>query len=165
MEMEKLLGNSQYQNNPHLRSQKQPSKGKKKPIKIKYISSPMMVRANNASEFRAIVQELTGRNSNYTDLYDDVHHDESLNRTTTIFSESDHDQPGWSQFSADYHPQGSDDHALVDDRDHDHHVGGKFSNPNVSLLGQIDELGLFWRSEVSESFNGFQSSCLFVGQN
>ncbi|CAL5363231.1 unnamed protein product [Camellia sinensis] len=42
---------------------KKPIKSKKKPIKVTYISSPMMVRANNASEFRAIVQELTGQNS------------------------------------------------------------------------------------------------------
>ncbi|KAL6989137.1 hypothetical protein U1Q18_014889 [Sarracenia purpurea var. burkii] len=42
---------------------KKPSKGKTKPIKIRYISSPVMVWASNASEFRAIVQELTGRNS------------------------------------------------------------------------------------------------------
>ena len=44
------------------------NKAKKKPIKIKYISSPMMVHAKNASEFRAIVQQLTGKNS---DLYED----------------------------------------------------------------------------------------------
>ncbi|XP_038877668.1 sigma factor binding protein 1, chloroplastic-like [Benincasa hispida] len=34
-----------------------------KPIKVKYISSPMMVKANNESEFRAIVQKLTGQHS------------------------------------------------------------------------------------------------------
>ncbi|TXG66003.1 hypothetical protein EZV62_007278 [Acer yangbiense] len=36
---------------------------KKTPIKVTYISSPMMVKASNASEFRAIVQQLTGKNS------------------------------------------------------------------------------------------------------
>lgn len=35
---------------------------KKKPMKIKYISSPMMVKASSASEFRAIVQQHTGQN-------------------------------------------------------------------------------------------------------
>ncbi|KAF3452325.1 hypothetical protein FNV43_RR02758 [Rhamnella rubrinervis] len=35
---------------------------KKKPINIKYISSPMMVKASSASEFRAIVQQHTGQN-------------------------------------------------------------------------------------------------------
>ncbi|KAF3452324.1 hypothetical protein FNV43_RR02757 [Rhamnella rubrinervis] len=49
--------------NEHLMGKK-PREAKKKPIKIKYISSPMMVHANSASEFRAIVQELTGQNSN-----------------------------------------------------------------------------------------------------
>ncbi|CAN1765898.1 hypothetical protein LINPERHAP1_LOCUS9775 [Linum perenne] len=32
-------------------------------MKITYISSPTLVRATNASEFRALVQELTGKNS------------------------------------------------------------------------------------------------------
>lgn len=43
------------------------------PIKVTYISSPMMVKASNATEFRAIVQELTGMNSDvgYCD-YDDI---------------------------------------------------------------------------------------------
>lgn len=36
---------------------------KKKPINIKYIASPMMVKASNASEFRAIVQQHTGQNA------------------------------------------------------------------------------------------------------
>ncbi|MBA0699683.1 hypothetical protein Goshw_000177 [Gossypium schwendimanii] len=38
-------------------------KPKKIPVKVKYISSPMMVKASNAEEFRAIVQELTGQHS------------------------------------------------------------------------------------------------------
>lgn len=38
-------------------------KPKKIPIKVKYISSPMMVKAGNAEEFRAIVQQLTGQHS------------------------------------------------------------------------------------------------------
>lgn len=163
--MEKFLGNSN-QSNPHLRlSQKQPTKlAKKKPIKIKYISSPMMVRANNATEFRAIVQELTGRNSNIGDsLYDDVQCDDEFQVShTTLISELDHDhddhdhQPRWLPFDADHHQQGSG--TLVQDD-----VDEKFLNQaNISMLAQIDEL--FWRSEVSENFNGFQSSCVFVGQ-
>lgn len=39
------------------------SGGKKEPMKVKYISNPIMVQANNESEFRAVVQELTGKNS------------------------------------------------------------------------------------------------------
>lgn len=34
----------------------------KEPMKVKYISSPIMVNAKNADEFRSIVQELTGKN-------------------------------------------------------------------------------------------------------
>ncbi|KAK6915381.1 VQ protein [Dillenia turbinata] len=45
------------------KAHKQPMKGKKKPTKVTYISSPVMVRACNESEFRAIVQELTGKDS------------------------------------------------------------------------------------------------------
>ncbi|KAG6599333.1 hypothetical protein SDJN03_09111, partial [Cucurbita argyrosperma subsp. sororia] len=37
-----------------------PTKVQRKPIKVKYISSPMMIKASNAHEFRAIVQQLTG---------------------------------------------------------------------------------------------------------
>ncbi|CAK9314841.1 unnamed protein product [Citrullus colocynthis] len=40
-----------------------PTKVQRKPIKVKYISSPMMIKASNALEFRAIVQQLTGFDS------------------------------------------------------------------------------------------------------
>lgn len=53
---------TKHQYGRHLTSKK-PIEAKKKPIKIKYISSPMMVQANSALEFREIVQELTGQNS------------------------------------------------------------------------------------------------------
>ncbi|KAL3728021.1 hypothetical protein ACJRO7_032724 [Eucalyptus globulus] len=46
------------------KSQKPTIMARKKPLKIRYISSPVMVKASNASEFRAIVQELTGKDSN-----------------------------------------------------------------------------------------------------
>lgn len=46
-----------------INSNKQNPTGKssKEPIKVKYISSPVLVNAKNASEFRSIVQELTGK--------------------------------------------------------------------------------------------------------
>ncbi|OIS97983.1 hypothetical protein A4A49_51720 [Nicotiana attenuata] len=37
------------------------SKGRSEPIKVKYIDSPVMVNAKNATEFRTIVQQLTGK--------------------------------------------------------------------------------------------------------
>lgn len=52
------MGNPQNQPRSH-----RGSRGKKKGIKVTYISSPMKVKASSA-EFRAIVQELTGCNSN-----------------------------------------------------------------------------------------------------
>ncbi|WVY93071.1 hypothetical protein V8G54_032159 [Vigna mungo] len=36
----------------------------KKTVKITYISSPVLVRACDASEFRSVVQQLTGKESN-----------------------------------------------------------------------------------------------------
>ncbi|TKY61361.1 Modulating plastid sigma factor [Spatholobus suberectus] len=36
----------------------------KKTVKITYISSPVLVRACDASEFRSVVQQLTGKDSN-----------------------------------------------------------------------------------------------------
>ncbi|KAK4371354.1 hypothetical protein RND71_010829 [Anisodus tanguticus] len=41
-------------------SQKQNPK-RREPIKVKYIDSPMMVNVKNATEFRTIVQQLTGK--------------------------------------------------------------------------------------------------------
>ncbi|CAK7341031.1 unnamed protein product [Dovyalis caffra] len=49
---------------------KKPTKHNKEPIKITYISSPTLVKATNASEFRAIVQELTGKDSKVEDHLD-----------------------------------------------------------------------------------------------
>lgn len=34
---------------------------RREPIKVKYIDSPLMVNAKNATEFRTIVQKLTGK--------------------------------------------------------------------------------------------------------
>ncbi|KAG5608771.1 hypothetical protein H5410_020052 [Solanum commersonii] len=34
---------------------------RREPIKVKYIDSPVMVNAKNATEFRNIVQQLTGK--------------------------------------------------------------------------------------------------------
>ncbi|CAN0892845.1 hypothetical protein LINGRAHAP2_LOCUS17803 [Linum grandiflorum] len=50
---------------PTNKKQKQRMKKKKKkePMKITYISSPTLVKAASASEFRALVQELTGKDS------------------------------------------------------------------------------------------------------
>ncbi|KAM7526731.1 hypothetical protein LguiA_016633 [Lonicera macranthoides] len=45
-----------------------------KAIKVKYISSPVTVRARDASEFRSIVQQLTGHNSQNNINHDDVNY-------------------------------------------------------------------------------------------
>lgn len=48
---------------------KKTSRESKEPMKVKYISSPVLVNAKNAAEFKAIVQELTGKDSS-----DEHHH-------------------------------------------------------------------------------------------
>ncbi|KAJ6359987.1 hypothetical protein OIU77_004068 [Salix suchowensis] len=60
----------QYPGRQEPKRGKKPTKHKKEPIKITYISSPTMVKATNASEFRAIVQELTGKDSKVEDPFD-----------------------------------------------------------------------------------------------
>ncbi|XVF06360.1 hypothetical protein REPUB_Repub06bG0041400 [Reevesia pubescens] len=85
-------------NNHHCYKGKNPTKVKKNPIKITYISSPMMVTASNAAEFRAIVQELTGQTSNIR---------EPDNVPTTI-----HDETNQVHF-----PFEVDSAAKIDDKD------------------------------------------------
>lgn len=53
--MDKLLG-------VHERKAAKQKNSKRNPIKVVYISNPMMVKTN-ASDFRALVQELTGQGS------------------------------------------------------------------------------------------------------
>jgi len=43
---------------------KRMNKTPKKTVKITYITSPVLVRACDASEFRSVVQQLTGKESN-----------------------------------------------------------------------------------------------------
>ncbi|CAI9091438.1 OLC1v1026473C1 [Oldenlandia corymbosa var. corymbosa] len=64
--------NQEGHENQQIQGKKAP-KQSKEPLKVKYISSPVMVNAKNASEFKAIVQELTGK-----DPIDDHHHQRSL---------------------------------------------------------------------------------------
>lgn len=63
---------------------KKPTETKKKvPMNIKYISSPVKVQASNASEFWAIVQELTGQNAN---RHHHHHHEDDQHTTSNINS-------------------------------------------------------------------------------
>lgn len=57
--MEKLGGSKQ--------KSPKAAKAKKKPVKVVYISNPMRVEAS-ASEFKGVVQELTGQDSDISDL-------------------------------------------------------------------------------------------------
>ncbi|PON46081.1 VQ motif containing protein [Parasponia andersonii] len=162
-----------------------PNKAKKKPIKIKYISSPMMVQAKNASEFRAIVQQLTGKNS---DLYEDEFHtSQSYDMNVTTLGEFDAPPAAavscWfptqeDQLEADddhdYHLVLQGDHHMVTEINH---LDENFSISTTSttsdhdhelpFLAQFDDQAHFWRSDVVLSENSalgeFQSPCVFVG--
>lgn len=60
-------------------NQKSPklAKAKKKPLKVVYISNPVKLTAT-AAQFRAVVQELTGRDSNIAETMADQYVDSSL---------------------------------------------------------------------------------------
>ncbi|CAL5365091.1 unnamed protein product [Camellia sinensis] len=126
--------------NYHQLKIKKPIKSKKKPIKVTYISSPMMVRANNASEFRAIVQELTGQNS---DL-------------------------GSSEFEASLAIGGGGDEGRSMVLNRSSIAKAEFGNGGIGefeLSNVVSSLepneASFWK-EVSDSFLGFQFPCVLV---
>ncbi|KAK9175268.1 hypothetical protein WN944_027274 [Citrus x changshan-huyou] len=115
------------------------NKVKKNPLKVTYISSPMKVKASNASEFRAIVQELTGKNSEVKDHNsDDVvfpHAEEAK-----VFShnhESDHRLKRTSTYADEFLSHLSSSHDQF----------------------QIDHESFLWRDvpAAAESSFGFQS--------
>ncbi|KAI4332959.1 hypothetical protein L6164_017824 [Bauhinia variegata] len=60
--------------NQVMKSSKKQSRRDKKEIKVTYIASPMKVETS-ASNFRALVQELTGQYSNVAEALVDVHGD------------------------------------------------------------------------------------------
>ncbi|KAG5034954.1 hypothetical protein JHK87_009864 [Glycine soja] len=70
---------------PDWRRKGQSKRGHKKNVKVTYISSPMKVKTS-ASNFRALVQELTGQASNVAemfveaDYYYGVHHDDGVHK-------------------------------------------------------------------------------------
>ncbi|GAU28249.1 hypothetical protein TSUD_118560 [Trifolium subterraneum] len=60
--------------NNHVMKGKRQTKRNKKEVKVTYISSPMKVKTS-ASNFRALVQELTGQDSNVADMFVEVNDD------------------------------------------------------------------------------------------
>ncbi|KAJ4706255.1 sigma factor binding protein 1, chloroplastic-like [Melia azedarach] len=68
--------------NVHKRKPSNKAKSKKKPVKVVYISNPMKVKTS-ASQFRALVQELTGQDAGFPDptKFTDTDHDVGSNRT------------------------------------------------------------------------------------
>ncbi|OAY53366.1 sigma factor binding protein 1, chloroplastic [Manihot esculenta] len=80
----------------NVKSKKQPRRrSTKKGIKVVYISSPMKFETS-ASKFRALVQELTGKDSDAERLMDDVNGVE--NYSTEILDRRAADESGGSLF-------------------------------------------------------------------
>ncbi|KAJ4719700.1 sigma factor binding protein 1, chloroplastic-like [Melia azedarach] len=132
------------------------AKTKKNPIKVTYISTPMKVKASSASEFRAIVQELTGKNSDVGDYNNNNSSDDSF---TTVIPDLPEDDAA--------------KHVIVN-REVDDQLTRISTNTTAdayNLLGdhafsghlssfELDER-LFWRDFSAESSSfGFQSPCV-----
>ncbi|KAL5835332.1 hypothetical protein ACOSQ4_014829 [Xanthoceras sorbifolium] len=146
--MGKLKHHFDIQQNPY-KNQSAAIKMKKSPIKVTYISSPMMVKASNASEFRAIVQELTGKNSDVSDDHDVFPTTTLSNEEESVHHHHHHhhrhhqafDQGRSENITADHHRDNEysfSNNIIMSLLDHDHDLVGN----------QFDERFL-WREIVS----------------
>ncbi|XP_022142960.1 sigma factor binding protein 1, chloroplastic-like [Momordica charantia] len=102
-----------------------------KPIKVKYISNPMMVKANSESEFREIVQRLTGQNSP-----DDAFESPAFG--------------GEEELNHAFYPPPPSTAVSTDPKGYYGLVSGK--------VGELGE-GCFRQDEM-QGFSGFQASCV-----
>ncbi|KAJ4845532.1 hypothetical protein Tsubulata_015618 [Turnera subulata] len=140
--MAKLTDQILYPHHQRLKSQKT-TRHKKKPLKITYISSPRMVKVCNAMEFRAIVQELTGKNSKIMDpCADDTYLTSNIEESTgTDHQACNHEAPPLEMNIES--------------------VDGAFLDNACSSSPEMDD-GSFWR-DFTESLVGVrQSSFIFV---
>lgn len=91
--------------NNHVMKGKKQNKKNKKEVKVTYISSPMKVKTS-ASNFRALVQELTGQDSNVADMFvevnDFVHVDDVQNQQTNSIQQWSSDNNSSEGFMPDY---------------------------------------------------------------
>lgn len=89
----------------HVMKGKKQNKKNKKEVKVTYISSPMKVKTS-ASNFRALVQELTGQDSNVADMFvevnDFVHVDDVQNQQTNSIQQWSSDNNSSEGFMPDY---------------------------------------------------------------
>lgn len=104
-------------------------------MKVTYISNPMMVKASNASEFRAIVQELTGQHSDFPSW------DDSANVTA-------------SGEANKVPTQGIPYTVRIDAENVKDELSDAFSSFDFNDT-------FSWR-EVYDCLSGFQSQCVFV---
>lgn len=108
-----------------------------KPIKIKYISSPIICEASNASEFRAIVQRRTGQ--------DDHHHRSLAIPIPTTISTTNIALPA----------QGFEDHGQSDLRHHYYEHGRSRTGTTSSSTCVPESYGSWFSGDFSESFLGY----------
>lgn len=91
--------------NNHVMKGKKQSKKNKKEVKVTYISSPMKVKTS-ASNFRALVQELTGQDSNVADMFvevnDFIHVDDVQNQQKNSIQQWSSDNNSSEGFMPDY---------------------------------------------------------------
>ncbi|KAK2634367.1 hypothetical protein Ddye_029159 [Dipteronia dyeriana] len=115
----------------------------KKGVKVVYISSPMKVNTC-ASKFRALVQELTGKDSDSTCCFPDPY---AFQKSTQL---------------PHHHRQES---SSIGGGSHDHQYPMMSESPTFSdATGQIDQYGDMFRSHREDSFLGLFSSNLFSDQ-
>lgn len=141
MQMDKHM-NHHFQHDPNLKSQK-PTKTMTKPIKITYISSPMIVKACDASEFRAIVQELTGKNSSISPDFD----------SCPMVTE---EEPSQALSYDTAHETNSSNNGLLDTSSL-----LEFDEGSIKKKKEFDEGYYFWRELSLRAFE-FESPCDFV---
>lgn len=114
-------------------------KKEKKNVKVTYISSPMKVKTS-ASNFRALVQELTGQDSNVADKF--LHHE----------SADDHDDENDAAMAGASISNNGDDER--DDYQHEvEESGGPSSSSWLDLLPEDYSSGFQYSRSLFEPFN------------
>lgn len=133
--------NDRQQKPQHSKTLK-PKQTMKKAVKVTYISSPLMVRACDASEFREVVQELTGKNSiNLVESPD--------SEDPTLILSNNKEEAVWI----------SPHEAL-----HETMPAEAVNATSYNRMGSLEfDEGCFWREIVQNmSMSGLQSPCVLV---
>ncbi|KAK7258675.1 hypothetical protein RIF29_24257 [Crotalaria pallida] len=142
MQMGKLRYDPKHHHhNPHHQSnttQKVINKNVNKHVKITYISSPLLVKACDASDFRSVVQQLTGKDSS-NDLSRESCHN---NKDPNIFR-IDEGPPRWVM-------QGGEDLCATTMATEEYWNGSFYYNYNIPMDSRDEfEQDYFWKEVAS----------------